>query len=314
VANIIQVLVYLDCGADLATSPQGAWHNGQDQNTYFRIIPTPTDTSDLILNPEQWIYSGGPAGQHHAVRSKTGQSFSQVHLNYGTSLNSDARARDPFYLLNELFRHHASNENQTLDMVANKIETHRIGTDTDSIESTGYSITHSQLLHFQRFLEHRIEHLEDTLRFIQKRGGTLWIRPISGQLGELTDSAAMSLIEDFEDLLKRAQDLLLKIERSSSLTMNLTSIDEGKRNTELNSLLFRFTIVASFYIPWSFTASFFGMNFTELGTGVLSIWTYFVASIPIMVLSIICLSPRQLRIGLGRWRNTDLVKADKSGN
>ncbi|KAI9694137.1 MAG: hypothetical protein M1822_003408 [Bathelium mastoideum] len=291
VNNIGAVFVYLDCGVDLAASPPGPWSSGHDGPTSVRILPIPTDTSDKVLTSGDWREVGGHADQQQASEAQVHQSLTHLHVEYGKSLDPEARARDPFYLMNDLFRQYALLEEQTLDVIANKIEKHRIGTEVGRIETTGYDIAHSQLLHFQGFLENRIQHLEDALRFIRKRGGASWnpLRQEPCPNYTRTESAAALLTEDFEYLLKCALDLLSKIERSSSLTMNLTNIDETKRNTGLNAVLFRFTVVASFYIPLSFTASFFGMNFIEFGTGSLSIWTFFALSVPIMALSILSL-------------------------
>lgn len=281
------VIVSLDCGDDLATSPEGPWLGGKDRNAFPRMLPAPKDGSDAILKTTRLLDTRNPAEQNPAVGTKLCQSLSHIHLNYGCSLDPDGRVKDPFYLLNELFQHDAFNESQMLDLIADKVKKHTIGTDLNMIEAADYKILHSRLLHFQRFLEHRIENLQDKLELIRRRGGRSWYRPEHGHLDELTKSATLSLVEDFEYLLKRAHNLLMRIERSISLTINLANIGEARRNTELNTTFFRFTVVASFYIPLSFTASFFGMNFGELGTGHLSIWVFFAVSIPILILSVI---------------------------
>jgi Mg2+ and Co2+ transporter CorA len=140
-------------------------------------------------------------------------------------------------------------------------------------------------------LEHRVESLQDKLDLIRRRGGTSWPRQEAGPSADVADAAALLLTEDFEYVLRRSHDLLKKIERSMSLSMSLANIEQAKHGLSLNSTLFRLTIVASFYIPLSFTTSFFGMNFNELQS--LSIWIFFVTSFPIFVISVVCLFIRR---------------------
>jgi len=48
-------------------------------------------------------------------------------------------------------------------------------------------------------------------------------------------------------------------------------------------------LLAFFFIPLSFTASFFGMNFKELGSSNqdLSVWVWFIVSVPIFGVSVL---------------------------
>ena len=65
----------------------------------------------------------------------------------------------------------------------------------------------------------------------------------------------------------------------------------------------RLTRLAFIFIPLSFTASFFGMNFSQFTNGaLLSIWIWFVVSVPFLLVSLALIVPslfwafaRQLR-------------------
>lgn len=225
------------------------------------------------------------------------QSLSQIHLDYGKTLRVKACALNPFYLLIGIFQQDVHNESLVLDLMVEKVKRLTTRADSKSIKATNHEPLHSQLLHFQSFLELRVEILEDKADLIRRRGGASWPRLKECEGVDVAESAIILLIEDFEHLLKRTHSLLTKIERSISLTMSLANIEEARRGIEQNTILFRFTVVASFYIPLSFATSFFGMNFNEFGTGTLSIWLFFALSVPVFIISVICLFIR------GSWVN-----------
>lgn len=300
-------MVFLDCGNDLATSPEGPWLDRKSS----RMLPTPKTDPDAMLETMQRSGIGRSAGQDPPIDTRLLQSFSHIHLSYGDSLIAEARAKDPFYLLNELFQQDASCERQILDLIAHKIKNHTIGVDSNMIEADDYKILRSELLHFQSFLEDYVENLQNKIDVIRRRGGTSWSRPVEDHVTQITNSATSLLMEDFEYLLKRANNLLVKIERSISLTMSIAGIEDARRGIEQNTTIFRFTVVASFYIPLSFTTSFFGMNFDELSKG-LSLWIFFAASTPVFILSVFCLFIRRSRVerfqrslseGISSWTN-----------
>jgi len=239
-------------------------------------------TADTVIEME--AVERGPMPESN----KPTQSLSQVHIQYGTKLDREARSRDPFYLLHDVFHKIAIAESQTLGLVSTKIRKYEAIASSDRTE---YETCRVQLLHFQAFLESRMENMQNALDIVRKRGGTNW--PKLGDehraLRDISEKAAQALEEDYIYLLKRTRDLLAKIERSVALATSLANIEETRRSVDQNTLLFRFTIVASFYIPLSFTTSLFGMNFVEFGQGILSIWVFFVVLVPILSLSVVAL-------------------------
>ena len=96
---------------------------------------------------------------------------------------------------------------------------------------------------------------------------------------------------DLEYLVERATFLRNRSETSITLAMNVASIGEARRGLQQNKAMFRFTVLVSIYMLFSFTASFFGMNFRQLGQGDLSMWIYVAVSVPVFALSILFLFP-----------------------
>ncbi|KAI1085123.1 hypothetical protein F5B20DRAFT_521045 [Whalleya microplaca] len=101
--------------------------------------------------------------------------------------------------------------------------------------------------------------------------------------------AALHIEQDLNYLIERALELKKRAETSITLSMNVAGISEARRGVQQNKALFRFTVLAAIYVPLSFTASIFGMNFEQFGQGGLSIWIYFAVSCPVFALSVIFL-------------------------
>ena len=68
-----------------------------------------------------------------------------------------------------------------------------------------------------------------------------------------------------------------------TLAMNKATIEESRRAIEQSERLKKLTLLATFFIPLSFSASLFGMNIDVLGQSTVSIWWFFVLCIPITV-------------------------------
>ena len=77
-----------------------------------------------------------------------------------------------------------------------------------------------------------------------------------------------------------------RCEKGMAVIMNNAMLAETRRSVSQANGVAKLTFIAFFYIPLSFVCSFFGMNFEELGTGKLSLWTWFATSIPIFAFTL----------------------------
>lgn len=207
---------------------------------------------------------------------------------------------DAFYALTELFTFFIAAEDQVLKTVESTMT--KV---TDLVDSNESDI--NAPLQNQQFLEDHILHLKTALEFVKRRGSPTWPK-VSASTNQKTTAAAaaVSLEQDLEYLLQRAESLRLRSERTLHMAMNIANIAEARRGVVQGQNLHKFTVVASFYIPFSFVTSFFGMNFVEFGTGSLHAWLFFATAAPIFGVSVLFL--------LLDWRMAQKLWATVFGN
>lgn len=201
------------------------------------------------------------------------QSLARLPKCFETSRDIDPLHKDPIYALNHVLSFFVCCEAYSLSFMASQID--RYSALNDGTPEVTEAEALSNLLHCQRLLERHVEELRHGLRMVRA-----WN---SGN--DAVKAAASSLEQDLVYLIERAFTLKSRSETSVSLSMNVASISEARRSIQQNRSLFRFTVIASIYVPLSFVASLFGMNFRQFGQGDLSIWIYFVVSAPVFALS-----------------------------
>ena len=104
----------------------------------------------------------------------------------------------------------------------------------------------------------------------------------------LAPSAASSghaLIENYTELLSRCLDLLSRCNAGMNIMMNRSVVLESRKAIEQTDRVKKLTFLATFFIPLSFTASLFGMNFQVFGQGHLGIWIFPTVAAPITLLT-----------------------------
>lgn len=200
-----------------------------------------------------------------------------------SSLEKDLSIDDPFSAVVEILLYAAAAESQYLNMVRSNIHLNREKLFDASSDENIIVAARSSIVHTLDSLEEHRKDYEGILAFIQRRSQRHDAEPSA------TDPprTLTQLVVDFENLINRSERLCRECERNMSMATSNASILEAKRGIEQSQSLFKFTVLASVYVPLSYTASFFGMNFQEIGQGKLSIWLYFVVSLPIFTLSLL---------------------------
>lgn len=272
---IIIVFIFLDCGNDLNAIPWGPW----PESSYAQCLPISLYHKSIALDSRYWKDIELP----NKLRPAIPQSLGQIHHRYGRLLDYEIMQNNAFYALTELFSFFIAAETQILKTVESTMT--KVSDLVDGNESDINAPLQSQ-----QFLEEHILDLKTTLDFVKRRGSPTWPKgSLSASQKMKAEAAAVSLEQDLEYLLQRSESLRLRSERDLAMAMNIANIAEARRGILQGQNLFKFTVVASFYIPFSFVSSFFGMNFKELGTGSLHVWLFFAVAAPIFGISVLFL-------------------------
>ncbi|KAF2850420.1 hypothetical protein T440DRAFT_468409, partial [Plenodomus tracheiphilus IPT5] len=187
--------------------------------------------------------------------------------------------KDPLHALNRIFSFYVCSEAYVLSFFEKQISLYAYpGQGTSEVADTE---TLSNLIHCRRLLDYHVDDLRQTLRIVQG------MVPNDSRQSSTPDviSTKSSLEIDLKYLVEKAANLRSRSETLIGLLMNVASIGEVRRSVHQNRALFRFTIIASVYVPLSFVATLFGMNFRQFGQGDLSIWIYFAVSVPVFLIS-----------------------------
>lgn len=272
----------------MSASPPGPWHENSSQTDgfYAHFLPISLYHKSIALNPDYWK----DTELHNEPRRSITQSLRQIHLRYGRLLDNEIMQNDAFYALTELFSFFIAAEAQvlkTVEMTMTKVEM-TMTKGSDLVDGNGSDI--NAPLRNQQFLAEHILDLKTTLDFVKRRGSPTWPKgSVSTDQRTKAEATAVSLEQDLEYLLRRAESLRLRSERALAMAVDIANITEARRGIVQGHNLFKFTVVASFYIPFSFVSSFFGMNFKELGTGSLHVWLFFAVAAPIFGVSVLFL-------------------------
>jgi len=215
---------------------------------------------------------------------------------------------DAFYALHDIFAFVASSENQFLNMLRTKYHSHaRRTSNINQLESEL-----NNLRYHKAIVQDHIEQLQCVIECIQNRSDSRWIRPdpprpangqrfsteardeshehlLAAYEGDVqrAETAASMLLRDFQGLLWKAQDLSQRHGERIDDIRTSNMLAESRNATEQARSVTRVTLLAFFFLPLSFTTSFFGMNFRELGTD-LSLWIWAATSVPVFLFALLC--------------------------
>jgi len=204
------------------------------------------------------------------------ESASSLHSGYGRFLRQDIAPHDAFYALNEVFLQSASSEKQFLNLMDYKLSKCIEELDNQNFDSL------SNLLYFKETLYRHVKRNEAVLSSFQNTEHPQW--PKSNK--EYARRTKEIMNQHFKHLRDQAQSLHNRCQEAISVLMNSISIAESKKAMLQAQRVGKLTFLAFIFVPLSFTASFFGMNFHELGSGQNSLWMWIALSVPVFTLTL----------------------------
>jgi len=241
------------------------------------FYPTIQERSQLALKWKAENQDGNTIGER-----KFPQSAILFSKDYGKFLDKQLMAVDPFYAINELFRFCTFSDAQFLNIMDASINA-ETGHDSMSLEKP----TLTNLLYYQRMLESHLPRLRQNIILIKQHASSSWPHVSEENKNQHAKAAAAAeaLLQDMMHLEQRTKDLLERCKTGMNILMNYVMLAESRQAISQGQRVAKLTMLAFMYVPISFTTSFFGMNVTQIVSGELSIWIWFVTSIPIFILS-----------------------------
>ena len=287
----------MDHGRDLAYASKNSWLSRPLSTEKWKVSYFPTiyyGKTDSVA-PTALEYGGSAPKDRQKSRYQSASLFPEY---YCSNINAKLAAEDSFYAVSEILTFSAVSESQALNLMESKIAKE---TDSSVLPArTDLSLTN--LLYHKQILERHILRIDENVRMIEARSDQDW--PRSNQAVEIpnmmqqVDEEAMKILKDFQYLLSRAQDLSRRCETGMQIIMQNLQVRESKEQIKEARSVTNLTRLAFVFIPLSFTASVFGVNVKQLGQGDVSIWVFFVTSLPVFAISVILLffHPRLLRL------------------
>ena len=307
----------MDQGKDLMISPHGPWTSHLlAKSSAFPIVqhhPKMTVRNTVSIFPQ--AASGAPNTSQSGLpypgpRPSLPQSGSLLPLEYDSLLALVDLGRrssaEPVLALIPLFVHAAFSEVQFLNLLDIQI-----AGEVDALASDACHGSLQKLQYLSRILERHSANLRNCIRAISilfepqgspSSGERQWKDCKSPNPGSEIDNEAdggthptvnlapgtftvKGLMEDYQELLSRSIQLTERCTMGIQTMMNKAMVLESQKAIEQAERVKKLTLLASFFIPLSFTASFFGMNLEIFGQGSLAIWWFFVLGLPVTVLA-----------------------------
>ena len=292
-----KAIILLDNGRDLDQGPRGPWFDNTSLATGFDDLFLPIIQLQPKLCFKEFIRQGIPSDQQGPplalAKSRFSQSACLLHTDaYGPFLSPPLMQTDAFYALHGLFHFSIFSESQFINLLKSKFDI-----ETQRFEDEEYmQDSFANLKYNKQVLDDHIQQLQELFTAIQQRGSLKWPRAKASteipSMQQLLSGTAADPLANLNEECKRAHSVLLmdcaavlhraeSLSRAYSTSMddirNRTLLLDSRKAIEQAEAVARLTLLAFLFVPVSFTTSFFGMNFKELGDK-LSIWVWFVAS------------------------------------
>lgn len=315
----------MDSGRSIDSSPPGPWIADFELNSHRMtetVLPIIQHHQKMAFKRIGDIRVENDSGDaapspHGRPPARAPQSSSILPLEYPSLLSTVGLARrassDVLYALIPIFAHAAFSEVAFLNLLDGLIEELIAPFPIDEFRSDWFE----RLQEYEVCLERHASQLRHSLRAIRVLQGLgIAARPspkttqsqgdidsrirvhrtpsqvsrepptsLEFHLPEASTYTVAGIVEDYDDLLSRCTRLRTRVAACMSTEMNRAMILESRRAIEQSERLKKLTLLATYFIPLTFTASFFGMNFQLFGQGHLALWLYFVIAVPLTLLT-----------------------------
>ncbi|OCK76178.1 hypothetical protein K432DRAFT_408394 [Lepidopterella palustris CBS 459.81] len=280
--NIVQqgngwnAIIWLDNGRDLSQSVPGPWcppPSIRSWETHFH--PIIQHRPYIALQPHQ---APNPSPSPTSHRWEASQNASLLPLSYGSTLDRTIMLHDALYALTELFQFAAFSEVQFLNMLRSLLTRELAGGAQDS-----HAV--ANLRYMKRLVDEHASRTAQTIALLAARADVDWPRARDAAQRAQADKSASLLHRDFLALEQDARSISAACQQGIEAIVSRQVFLESAKVVDNAERVRRLTLLATVFIPLSFTTSLFGMNFEQFGTGKLSVWVFVPASVVVVALS-----------------------------
>lgn len=274
---IVLAIAFTDAGHSLPQLPKFPWLWGSTSPLPITLIPTVQYRPRCALKSRSL--------NEHITGTKNTENVQSLAIfpeGYGRGIDWSLAKSDRFYALSDFFKLAAFSQRQLLNVMRDKITA-----ETNSLSPSSDNPTLANLLYFRDILEDQLRNAsymlqatndQNQMQQIGRRSSTT----LSADQRNVASHLLFEVQHMFEDLHLQAQSLHEKCTQGMTVISNNSMLKESQRAIQQAKLVTKLTLVAFVYLPFTFTAGFFGMNFKELGNGTLHLWIFFAASLPLM--------------------------------
>ena len=308
-------IIICDHGRELDEGPKGPWSAIASQPGHFKnvFIPTiqfaPKIAAKALSNSDDTSPLFPPYPRTEGSASQSASLLPSTC--YGKLLGPALMSSSPFYALHDLFAFAIASESQLINFLTChlRLESSRWKRQPTAMTSVLESLQRHKAL----LVSHR-QQTNNILDVVRRQGPLSWERfettklaarqasssiqskvhpsskPILGSsrdhtvtnsADQPTHTAAAQLIKDHEYILERTDALIKAYSEGMEDIQTSAMLLESRKAMEQAGSVVRLTLLAFLFIPLSFTTSFFGMNFKEFVGEGLSVWVWFVTSVPV---------------------------------
>ena len=278
--------VWQDAGKDLSNSPSGPWLDSQHAPFNTHIWPVTIHRRDTAFLKPRLPRKDSTASIRWTALPPHGipQTVSRVPTIYGRDTDTGELAHDPLCALTEVFRLIAASEAQFLEMCSLVLEKNIDGDFAQA--STKQEATRVILVDLQKTLERHSTRIAAIVEFLRNND----CLDVARSNSDVTRTSIKFLHRDFEFLLQSIRDHISRCTHELNIMMSEISVNEARRGMDQTRRGFKFTVLAAFYIPLSFTCSLFGMNFVQFNDLTHGFRSWLALTIPLFILSLLFLS------------------------
>ncbi|TGO51361.1 hypothetical protein BOTNAR_0359g00110 [Botryotinia narcissicola] len=277
-ADSWNAMIWMDNARDLSNSIPGPWcpeDNTNPWETYMLPILQHRDYLSLCNDRSQEAIPPALIQPWEA-----NQNACLLPFQYGRFLDKEILYHDALYAISDVFRLSAASEAKFLNII-NDVINHEL-----EVSKNLNKASMVNLQYLRRLIDNHIDGIKETVLVLSSQDQFAWPRagPGTNQHG-VADGMRGLLLNDFLHLSQRAELLSKGCQKGMQSLVNTAAFQEAAKGVANAQRVEQLTLLATIFVPLTFTCSIFGMNFAVFGQGELQLWIFAPVAAGVVALS-----------------------------